>query len=144
MASGMTRDEILAFFTRRQEMYDALDAAGLAGGYADDAEIESPMAGSHKGPLAVEQALRGIFGAFVDWKVTTQDLLIDGDHVAQVGMIEGTQVGPFMGLPPSGKHFRAPLVAVFELRDRKIVHERRIYDFTGLLVQIGVLKAKPA
>ena len=25
-----------------------------------------------------------------------------------------------------------------------ITHERRIYDFTGMLVQIGVLKAKPA
>jgi len=27
--------------------------------------------------------------------------------------------------------------------DRQIAHERRIYDFTGLLIQIGVLKAKP-
>ena len=25
-----------------------------------------------------------------------------------------------------------------------VVHERRIYDFTGMLVQIGVLKARPA
>ena len=24
-----------------------------------------------------------------------------------------------------------------------ITHERRIYDFTGLLVQVGVLRAKP-
>ncbi len=29
------------------------------------------------------------------------------------------------------------------LKDRKIVRERRVYDFTGLLVQIGLLKAKP-
>jgi hypothetical protein len=28
--------------------------------------------------------------------------------------------------------------------DGLIEHERRIYDFTGLLVQIGVLRAKPA
>ena len=34
-------------------------------------------------------------------------------------------------------------VLVFELRDGKITHERRLYDFTGLLVQVGVLKAKP-
>ena len=33
---------------------------------------------------------------------------------------------------------------VFEIRGRQIVRERRIYDFTGLLLQIGVLKAKPA
>jgi hypothetical protein len=25
-----------------------------------------------------------------------------------------------------------------------IAHETRIYDFTGLLVQVGVLRAKPA
>jgi hypothetical protein len=28
--------------------------------------------------------------------------------------------------------------------DGLIAHERRIYDFTGLLLQIGVLRAKPA
>jgi hypothetical protein len=28
--------------------------------------------------------------------------------------------------------------------DGLIEHERRIYDFTGLLVQLGVLRAKPA
>jgi hypothetical protein len=28
--------------------------------------------------------------------------------------------------------------------NHQIVHERRIYDFTGVLVQIGTLKARPA
>jgi hypothetical protein len=32
---------------------------------------------------------------------------------------------------------------VFTFRDGLIIEERRIYDFTGLLVQVGVLKAKP-
>jgi hypothetical protein len=27
---------------------------------------------------------------------------------------------------------------------KHLVHERRIYDFTAMLIQIGVLKAKPA
>jgi ketosteroid isomerase-like protein len=48
-----------------------------------------------------------------------------------------------MGLPPTGKPFRLPAVFLYELRDGRIVRERRIYDFTGLLVQVGVLKAKP-
>jgi len=30
------------------------------------------------------------------------------------------------------------------IRHGEIVHERRIFDFTGALVQIGVLRAKPA
>jgi len=37
-----------------------------------------------------------------------------------------------------------PVIILFTVRDEHILHERRVYDFTGLLVQIGVLKAKPA
>lgn len=36
-----------------------------------------------------------------------------------------------------------PAVFLYELQDGTIVRERRIFDFTGLLVQIGILKAKP-
>ena len=50
----------------------------------------------------------------------------------------------FLGFEPTGKRFQMSMAFVHRLKDRKIVHERRIYDFTGVLVQIGVLKAKPA
>jgi hypothetical protein len=33
---------------------------------------------------------------------------------------------------------------MFEMKDGLIVHERRYYDFTGLLIQLGVLRGKPA
>ena len=32
---------------------------------------------------------------------------------------------------------------MFEFRDGKIAVERRLYDFTALLLQVGVLKASP-
>jgi steroid delta-isomerase-like uncharacterized protein len=141
--SGMTRDEIVAFFQRREDLYNDFDAAALAADYADDAVIESPIAGVHTGKLAAEQALRAVFEAFLDRKMRTESLLIDGDLVAQVWAIEGTHIGEFLGLPPTGKPFRHTAVFLYELRNRLIVRERRIYDFTGLLVQIGVMKAKP-
>lgn len=140
----MTRDEVVGFFARRQELFDDLDAAKLAADYSDDALIESPMAGVHKGPVAAEQAFRAVFGAFLDQKVKTERLLIDGNFVAQFVSIAGTHVGPFMGLQPTGRRFRLNAVFLIELRDRKIVREQRIYDFTGLMVQIGALKAKPS
>jgi len=58
--------------------------------------------------------------------------------------IEGTNLGGLMHLPPSGKHFEVPAVFVYELRGGQIAREKRIYDFTGVLVQIGTLKAHPA
>jgi len=47
-------------------------------------------------------------------------------------------------MAPSGKPFRLAAVFLYELGNRQIIREGRLYDFTGLLVQIGVLKAKPA
>ena len=142
--SGMTRDEILAFFERRQELYDDFDAVALAADYADDAIIDSPFAGVHTGRPAAEQAYRAVFGAFLDRKMKTESLVIDGDRVAWTVTMEGTNIGQLMGLPPTGKPFRFTAVFLYELKDRRIVRERRVYDFTGLLVQVGVLKARPA
>ena len=58
--------------------------------------------------------------------------------------IVGTHAGDFFGLPASGRHVQAVCAFVYTLKDNQIVHERRILDFTGVLVQVGVLRAKPA
>ena len=138
----MTRDEIAALFARRQEAYEDLDAAALAADYADDVTIESPISGSH-GKADAERNLRAVFNAFMDLKMTFDPPLIDGNRVALYATAEGTNMGGFMGLPASGRPFRLGTAFICELRDGKIVREERIYDFTGLLIQIGVLKAKP-
>jgi steroid delta-isomerase-like uncharacterized protein len=138
----ITRDEILAMFARRQEAFDDLDAAALAADYADDVVIDSPMSGRH-GKADAERYLRAFFDAFMDLKATFEPPIIDGQHVAVIGMCEGTNMGGFMGVPPSGRGFRLQTAMMFELRGRQIVREKRIYDFTGMLVQVGILKAKP-
>ena len=140
----MTRDEIAAMFARREEDFGEMDAHALAADYADNATIESPTAGTHHGPEAAAHALDALFHAFADMTLAVENRLIDGDRVVEVITIEGTNIGGLMGLPASRKHFRVPAVFLYELRGGKIVRERRIYDFTGLLVQVGVLKAKPA
>jgi len=139
----MTRDEVLALFARRQEAFDRFDAAALARDYTEDGIVESPVAGGTViGPAAVEKTHHAFFTGFPDLKTETDDLVIDGDRVAWFFTASGTDRGGFMGLPPTGKAFRVPIVFLYVLRDSKIVKERRIYDFTGVLVQVGLLKAK--
>jgi len=138
----MTREEVMALVARRQEAYEKMDAATLAADYAEDAVIQSPMAGVHHGREA-EAAFRHWFNAFRGMTQTVDAVIIDGDHVAEVRSLRGTHVGEFLGLAPTRKAFHLSIVALYELKDGKIVQERRIYDFTGLLIQIGVLKVKP-
>jgi predicted ester cyclase len=139
---GSTHDEIAAIFARRVEAYEDLDAAALAADYADDAQIHSPVTGTH-GKADAERNLRVVFDAFLDLKMTFEPPIIDGMHVALFARAEGTNIGGLMGLPPSGRPFKLTTAFFCELKDGKIVREQRIYDFTGLLLQIGVLKAKP-
>jgi steroid delta-isomerase-like uncharacterized protein len=144
VGSMLTRDELTALFARRQDALDSMDADALSRDYAEDCIVDSPASGTLIGAAAVDRASRAWFEAFPDLKVRTERLVIDGAQVVQVLTLEGTDIGGFMGLDPSGKSFKAAAVFVFEFRDRKIVRETRIYDFTGVLVQIGVLKARPA
>ena len=85
-----------------------------------------------------------IFSAFLDLTTKVESLIIDGNSAVMVVSLEGTHIGEFLGLEPTGNRFIMPAVFFYQLENGKIVRERRIYDFTGLLVQIGVLKAKPA
>jgi steroid delta-isomerase-like uncharacterized protein len=142
--SAITREEVTALFDRRQEALDNMDADALAGDYADDCVVDSPASGTLRGAVAVDRARRAFFEAFPDLKFRTDQLVIDDNTVVQVATFEGTDIGGFMGLDPSGRSFKALAVIIYEFRNRKIARETRIYDFTGVLVQIGLLKARPA
>jgi predicted ester cyclase len=141
----MTRDEIIALFDRRQDAIARRDVDLIASQHAPDCEHVSPLAGGTvKGREAIGQLYGAWFAGFPDFALTGDELLIDGDRVIHVTVQSGTDTGGFMGLPATGKPFRVPIVWLFTLKDRHFVHVRPIYDFTGMLVQIGVLKAKPA
>lgn len=140
----MTREEIVDLFARRQAAMARHDVGALTALYADTCVVESPLGGTHQGRAAIGQVYRAFFEAFSDVTITVADLVIDGDLVVQVGTLSGTDTGGLMGMVPSGKPALLPVVIVCSVADGLIVRERRIYDFTGMLVQIGVLKAKPA
>ena len=141
----MTRDEIVAMFKQRQDAIDRRDVAFIVSQHAPECEHVSPLAGGVvTGREAIAQLYYAWFSGFPDFALTNEELLIDGNRVTQTTTQTGTDTGGFMGLPATGKPFRVPVVWLFTLKDHQFAHVRPIYDFTGTLVQIGVLKTKPA
>ncbi len=50
----------------------------------------------------------------------------------------GTNLGEFYGLPPTGKAFRVPVIAVFfSFEGDRITNERIYFDAATLVNQIG-------
>lgn len=131
-------------FARRAAAWAGRDAKALAATYADDAAINSPMFPHADGRDAIEQSFEKLFRVFPDWEITLDDPCISGDRAMQVCKVRGTQRGEFMGIPGTGKRLEFDGVLIYDLRDGLIGRERRIYDFTGVLIQLGVLRGKPA
>ena len=140
----MTRDEIVRMFAERRDAINRRDVDFIVSQHAADCEHISQLAGGTvKGREAIARLYEAWFNGFPDLVWTFDEPLIDGDRVTQMTMHSGTDTGGFMGLPPTGKPFRVPVVWLFTLKDGHFVRARPIYDFTGMLVQIGVLKTKP-
>jgi steroid delta-isomerase-like uncharacterized protein len=51
----------------------------------------------------------------------------------------GTHRGPLRGIPPTGRQFRCPVVALFLFADDRIVCERVYFDSATILRQLGLI-----
>ncbi len=140
----MTREQVLEFFARQQDDWNRRDAEALADGHSAEGTLVSPIFRTVVGRAAILGSYRSLFQIFPDWTYAGEELLVDGDRVAQAFFVSATHVGEFMGLAGSGRKFQIQGVRLFTMDGSHIAHERRYYDFTGLLIQLGILRGKPA
>jgi uncharacterized protein (TIGR02246 family) len=140
----VTREEIVALFERREAAWRARDASALAADHAPNGVVVSPTGGVLEGRAEIERIYRVWLTAFPDLTVTTEDLVIDDQRVAMMGRVVGTHAGEFFGTSATGRRIEISCAFFYRMENDLIIHERRILDFTGLLVQVGVLRAKPA
>ncbi len=140
----MTREDIVALLARRDVDWRRRDAAALAADHSADGVVISPTGGVLEGREQIERIYRLWFTAFPDLEFETSEVIIDGHTAVLLASITGTHTGDFFGLAATGRHVQFGSAFVYKLHESEIAHERRILDFTGVLVQVGVLKTKPA
>jgi steroid delta-isomerase-like uncharacterized protein len=140
----MTREQIVALFTERQGMWRRRDPDGLAAMHAEDSTVVSPIFGTVIGRHNIRESYRNLFSGFADWTLESTDLLIDGSRVAQGFKVIATHTSELFGVEPTNRRFEIHGVVMYDLNeDGQIVRERRMYDFTGMLVQMGILRPRP-
>ncbi len=97
-----------------------------------------PTGQIHEGRDAVLAYHRGQRTAFPDQRHENVRIHVaDDDTVITEFDLLGTNTGPFMGLEPTGKAFRVPVVAVFSFDGDRITNERVYLDVASLVRQIG-------
>jgi predicted ester cyclase len=139
----MTRDELLAFCKRRAEAWRRRDPVALASDHSERGTVVSPIYSKVVGRDAIQRSYESLFQSFPDWTMDSDAPLIDGDRLAVPFTARATHDGRFMGLDGTGRRCEIHGVLLMDMADGLIAHERRVYDFTGLLIQLGVLRSKP-
>ena len=105
---------------------------------APDAEIHMPT-----GEVVDVDGLKGFAGtfreSFPDWHSTFEELVAEGDRVAERWTGRGTHQGELQGIPPTGKRVEAPGSVFYRIVGGKIVEFRGQLDMMGLMQQLGVI-----
>jgi steroid delta-isomerase-like uncharacterized protein len=94
-----------------------------------------PSTGHPKDDL--KAAIDRTSGGLADPAFTIDDLIAEGDRVAARLTTSATQVGPFMGMPASGKRYEIGEIHIFRLRDGKVVEHWHQLDQMGMMKQLG-------
>jgi len=145
MHTVMTRADLQAIVERYLEAWANRDPEEIARFHSDEAVAESPIYSTLRGRQAIQDAARAFYTSFPDAAQAIEQMLIDPPHAAVFTTVNAKHVNDFFGLPGTGRRIEFRNARLMRMNDDGlIVHERRIYDFTGILVQTGVLRAKPA
>jgi steroid delta-isomerase-like uncharacterized protein len=75
--------------------------------------------------------------AFPDQRHENARFHVTDDAVIVEFDLLGTNLGEFYGMPPTGKAFRVPIIAVFFFDGERITNERIYFDSASLVTQIG-------
>jgi steroid delta-isomerase-like uncharacterized protein len=134
-----------AFIDRHAGAWNRHDIDGLCADHAGGGVILSPMFARVEGREQILASYTALFAVFPDWELGYHDPICEGRRVALSFRVRATHRGEFMGLPGTGKRCEFEGVSLFKLDDDMLIREeRRVYDFTGLLTQLGVLRIRPA
>jgi len=85
----------------------------------------------------------GMFrAAFPDLRFASEFMIAEGDLVLSYNTIEGTHRGAFMGLPATGKRFKATAADICRFdADGKISAHWGVFDTFAMMVQLGAIPA---
>lgn len=82
--------------------------------------------------------IRWLLEAFPDLHFTVEQLLAEGDEVLAYVTMRGTHMGPFQGLPPTGRRAEAKAMHLFRLDGGQLREHWAVREDLWLLQQLGL------
>jgi len=127
-----------------QRLFDAINNGRLD----ELAQVVTPDVVDHnavifmqsEGPGGVEEGIRMLLQGFPDLRLSTQELLAEGDQVVARFTMSGTNTGDYRGLPaPTQQYFESEAIAILRIADGRVAELWGTADRLGMLTKLGIL-----
>jgi len=99
-----------------------------------------PTGEVHDGPEEVMAYFKETRRAFPDQRNELLALHHADDAVLVEAVIRGTHKGPLRSLPPTGREYELPILAIFMFDGDKLLCERVYFDQLTVLRQLGIAR----
>jgi steroid delta-isomerase-like uncharacterized protein len=133
-AKGSRRIIEEVFGAGKYELADELVARDARG---HDPALPEPVVG----PDGLKESARGYRSAFPDLRVTVEQVIAQGDHVALRWTCRGTHKGDLFGIAPTGKEATVTGITIDRWSKGKLAESWTNWDTLGLLQQLGAVPA---
>jgi steroid delta-isomerase-like uncharacterized protein len=105
---------------------------------------DHPLApGQAPGRAGFPPIVAGFRATFPDLTVTNEDVIVAGEKVTVRSTIRGTQQGPFLGIPATGKAVEFMAIDIHRIANGQIAETWHIEDYLSLISQLGATIAPP-
>ena len=97
---------------------------------------QPPFAPTFEGAKKLHESL---FTAFPDMTFVIRDMIAEVDKVVTYKTLQGTHLGEFMGIAPTGKRIESDVIDIMRVAGGKCVEHWHVMDDLGLLMQLGAV-----
>jgi steroid delta-isomerase-like uncharacterized protein len=134
------RSPRLAVVEEHVRLENAHDLEGVIRTFGETARYDDePWNLHYDGREQVRQFYEQLMAALPDLKIEIIRRHVTSETIILEVVIRGTQLGPWRGLPATGRHVEIPLCGVYTFSsDDRLAGERIYYDRATVLRQLGV------
>lgn len=103
---------------------------------AKDATITLPGVGQVD-HVTLKGFARALRSAFPDWHSTLEEMVGEGETIAERWTGTGTHQGEFQGVAPTGRQVKVPGAVFYRIASGKITEFRGLFDGLAMMQQLG-------
>jgi len=111
---------------------------------ADNMVEHQMMPGQKPGLAGLKEMMSAMHTAFPDMKFSTSHITADSSNIWAHFTLTGTNSGPFMGMPPTGKKINIEGMDYLRIENGKAVEHWGFMEEKKMMQQLGLMPPDPA